>query len=58
MIREHRREPLYSTSLRTVGDLVESRERAFDPDCARQLSNWLAGCDKLGLMVEIASTMI
>ncbi|KAI0525588.1 hypothetical protein F5B22DRAFT_350496 [Xylaria bambusicola] len=57
-IRAHRQEPLYNTTLRTMGDLIESRERAFDPDCARQLSNWLAGCDKLGLMVEIASTMI
>ncbi|KAK5627101.1 hypothetical protein RRF57_002816 [Xylaria bambusicola] len=57
-IRAHRQEPLYNTTLRTMGDLIECRERACDPDCARQLSNWLAGCDKLGLMIDIASTMV
>ncbi|KAI0434623.1 hypothetical protein F5Y09DRAFT_296033 [Xylaria sp. FL1042] len=57
-IREHRQDPLYNTSLQTVGDLIESRARVSDPDCARQISNWLAGCDKLGLMLEVASTMV
>ncbi|KAI0903071.1 hypothetical protein F4823DRAFT_324077 [Ustulina deusta] len=57
-IREHRQEPLYNTTLRTVGDLIESRARVSNPDCARQISNWLAGCDKLGLMLEVAATMI
>ncbi|KAI1308890.1 hypothetical protein F5Y03DRAFT_84984 [Xylaria venustula] len=57
-VREHRQEPLYNTSLRTVGDLIESRARVSDPDCARQISNWLAGCDKLGMLLEVASTMV
>ncbi|KAI1424422.1 hypothetical protein F5Y12DRAFT_785398 [Xylaria sp. FL1777] len=57
-IREHRQEPLYNTTLRIVGDLIESRAHASDPHYARQISNWLAGCDKLGLMLEVALTMV
>ena len=36
----------------------DSRARTSDPDRQRQVSSWLAGCDKLGLMLLIASTMV
>ncbi|GAW17288.1 hypothetical protein ANO14919_067430 [Xylariales sp. No.14919] len=57
-IREQRQEPLYNPTLRTVGDLIDSRERASNPDCERHISNWLASCDTLGTMIEVASTMV
>ncbi|KAJ2981165.1 hypothetical protein NUW58_g6756 [Xylaria curta] len=56
-IRERSQRPLHSTTLRTVGDLIDSRACTSDPD-QRDVSNWLASCDKLGLMLVVALTMI
>ncbi|KAI0401292.1 hypothetical protein F4802DRAFT_580785 [Xylaria palmicola] len=57
-IRERYRDPLHHTTLRTIGDLIDSRACASDPDRSRDVSNWLAACDKLGLIVMVASTMV
>ncbi|KAI3324953.1 hypothetical protein HD806DRAFT_460789 [Xylariaceae sp. AK1471] len=57
-IQQYRQQPLYNTTLRTFGDLIDSRSCAFNPDCGRQISTWLASCDKLGLMLLVASNMV
>ncbi|KAI0197292.1 hypothetical protein EV127DRAFT_7328 [Xylaria flabelliformis] len=50
--------PLYSNSLRTIGDLIDYRACTSDPDRRREVSNWLASCGKLGLLLVVASTMV
>ncbi|KAI1753354.1 hypothetical protein F4782DRAFT_91636 [Xylaria castorea] len=57
-IQYRRQAPLHNTTLRTVGDLVDSRACVSDPNRRREVSNWLAGCDRLGMMLVIASTMV
>ncbi|KAI8947941.1 hypothetical protein F4801DRAFT_486878 [Xylaria longipes] len=56
--RDRCQAPLHNTSLRTLGDLIDSRACGYDPDRGREVSNWLASCDKLGLMLVVASTMV
>ncbi|KAI0491119.1 hypothetical protein F4859DRAFT_508909 [Xylaria cf. heliscus] len=50
--------PLHGTTLRTVGDLIDCRAGASDPNREREVSNWLASSDKLGLLLVVASTMV
>ncbi|KAI0457051.1 hypothetical protein F5B21DRAFT_108211 [Xylaria acuta] len=57
-IQERCQAPLNNTTLRTVGDLIDSRACASDPDRGRDLGNWLASCDKLGMLLAVASTMV
>ncbi|KAI0552643.1 hypothetical protein F4679DRAFT_75537 [Xylaria curta] len=56
--QERQQSPLHSNSLRTLGDLIDSRACTSDPNRRREVSNWLASCDKLGLMLVVASTMV
>ncbi|KAI8623806.1 hypothetical protein F5Y19DRAFT_347127 [Xylariaceae sp. FL1651] len=46
------------TTLRTFGELVAARSRSFDKNRGQQVAKWLAGCDKLGLMLLVASTLV
>jgi hypothetical protein len=57
-IQKSRQQPLYGTTLRTFGDLVDSRSYAINANCGREVTNWLASSDKLGLMLLVASTMV
>ncbi|KAI1811603.1 hypothetical protein GGS20DRAFT_562317 [Poronia punctata] len=54
---ERRQLPLHSTSLRTFGDLVDIR-MCSGIDSRRELNNWLSSCDKMGMMLLMASNMV
>jgi hypothetical protein len=43
-----------SCPLTTFGELLTAQERPEDPLYADKLSNWEAGADKLGMMMNIA----
>ncbi|KAH9909960.1 hypothetical protein F4778DRAFT_26287 [Xylariomycetidae sp. FL2044] len=45
-------------SLRTIGDLVEARAEPYDFETRQKLDDWHASCDKLGLLVTMATTMV
>ncbi|KAI0108667.1 hypothetical protein GGR51DRAFT_558980 [Nemania sp. FL0031] len=57
-LRERYQEPYHQHSLRTLGDLIDSRACASDPDQGGRVGSWMASCDKLGLMLVVASGMI
>lgn len=44
--------------LRTFGDLIEARLQPPDSESGRQLSDWHASCDQLGLLLTLATTMV
>ncbi|KAL7625849.1 hypothetical protein AAE478_005072 [Parahypoxylon ruwenzoriense] len=50
----HCREP----SLRTFGDLIEARSYPSNSERGRKLNKWHASCDKLGLLLTLATSMI
>ena len=45
-------------SLRTFGDLIEARREPRDSPLGRQLGEWYANCDQLGLLLSLATTMV
>lgn len=45
-------------SLRTFGDLLDARSSPPDSDRGRQLDRWHATCDKLGLLLTLATTLV
>ena len=45
-------------SLRTFEDLVEARRQPRDSPLGRQLAEWYADCDQLGLLLSLATTMV
>ncbi|KAI2602207.1 hypothetical protein GGR54DRAFT_634177 [Hypoxylon sp. NC1633] len=45
-------------SLRTFGDLIEARSCPPSSERGQQLSRWQASCDKLGLLLTLATTTI
>ncbi|KAI0380885.1 hypothetical protein F5Y04DRAFT_93670 [Hypomontagnella monticulosa] len=47
-----------STSLRTFGDLIEARSAPSGSELGRELDRWHASCDKLGLLLTLATTMV
>ncbi|KAI1130926.1 hypothetical protein F5Y10DRAFT_234653 [Nemania abortiva] len=57
-LRERCRDPYHQNSLRTLGDLIDCRACKSDPGRGRQVSSWVATCDKMGLMILVASTMV
>ncbi|OTA99074.1 hypothetical protein M426DRAFT_96034 [Hypoxylon sp. CI-4A] len=46
------------TPLRHFGDLVGARSAPPDTECGKELSRWYANCDKLGLLLTFATTMV
>lgn len=57
-LRAQHQEQFHHHTLRTVGDLIDSRACTSDPSRRTQVGNWLATSEKFGLMVMVASTMI
>lgn len=58
-IQDRSQAPFHNTRIRTLGELIDSRQCTSDPYRAREeVNNWLASCDKLGLLLIVASTMI
>ncbi|KAI1372802.1 hypothetical protein F4677DRAFT_241831 [Hypoxylon crocopeplum] len=47
-----------NTSLRTFGDLIEARSCPPDSEQGQELNRWYASCDKLGLLLTLATTMV
>ncbi|KAI1396244.1 hypothetical protein F4819DRAFT_143841 [Hypoxylon fuscum] len=47
-----------SSPLKTFGDLIEARSSPPNSDRGQALNRWHAGCDKLGLLLTLATTMI
>ncbi|KAI0110565.1 hypothetical protein F4776DRAFT_657148 [Hypoxylon sp. NC0597] len=47
-----------TSSLRTFRDLIEARSCPPDSERGRELNRWHANCDKLGLLLTLATTMI
>ncbi|KAI1763279.1 hypothetical protein GGR53DRAFT_371436 [Hypoxylon sp. FL1150] len=45
-------------SLKTFGDLLDARSSPPDSDRGRQLDRWHATCDKLGLLLTLATTLV
>ncbi|KAI1481757.1 hypothetical protein F4774DRAFT_373619 [Daldinia eschscholtzii] len=48
----------YKSSLRTFGDLVDARSSPHNSERGRELNRWYASCDKLGLLLALATTMV
>ncbi|KAI1080672.1 hypothetical protein F5B20DRAFT_90544 [Whalleya microplaca] len=44
--------------MRTYRDLIDARSSSPDPATQRQLNEWHATCDKLGLLLTLATSMI
>ncbi|KAI2465236.1 hypothetical protein F4781DRAFT_410046 [Annulohypoxylon bovei var. microspora] len=44
--------------LRTFGDLIEARSCPPNSDHGQELNRWHASCDKLGLLLALATTMV
>ncbi|KAI0844596.1 hypothetical protein F5Y00DRAFT_255898 [Daldinia vernicosa] len=47
-----------NSSLRTFGDLVDARSSPHNSDRGQELNRWHASCDKLGLLLTLATTMV
>ncbi|KAI0007730.1 hypothetical protein F4779DRAFT_642734 [Xylariaceae sp. FL0662B] len=50
--------PADMSLLRTYGDLIDARLSSRDPKTQRQLNKWHANCDKLGLLLTLATTTV
>ncbi|KAI1469905.1 uncharacterized protein F4812DRAFT_469937 [Daldinia caldariorum] len=48
----------YKSSLRTFGDLIDARLSPDNSERGRDLNRWYANCDKLGLLLALATTMV
>ncbi|KAI2778174.1 hypothetical protein F4815DRAFT_478245 [Daldinia loculata] len=46
------------SSLRTFGDLIDARSSPHNSDRGQELNRWYASCDKLGLLLTLATTMV
>ncbi|KAI1660607.1 hypothetical protein F4813DRAFT_298788 [Daldinia decipiens] len=46
------------SSLRTFGDLIDARLSPHNSDRGQELNRWYANCDKLGLLLTLATAMV
>ncbi|KAI8963111.1 hypothetical protein F5Y11DRAFT_320380 [Daldinia sp. FL1419] len=48
----------YRPALRTFGDLIDARASPHNSERGQELNRWYAHCDKLGLLLTLATTMV
>lgn len=57
-LRDSYRRDVGRHTLRTFGDLVEARSQTPDSELGKQLNDWYASCDQLGILLSLATTMV